>query len=97
MGNTNLISARRYIFIMDTLKDWDKWKSNLKKAVDLGETVGMSDSAITNVAEKVGTFLSNYVDPRNDEERLLKEMWDVADDQDKKVLAKVITRVADLS
>lgn len=80
---------------MDTLKDWDQWKNSLKRAVDLGETVGMSDVAITNVAEKVGTFLSNHVDPRNDEERLLKEMWDAADDQDKKVLAKIITHMVD--
>ncbi len=80
---------------MDTLRDWDKWKSSLKKAVDVGETVGMSDDTITSIAEKVGTFLSNHVDPRNDEERLLKEMWDVADQQDRKVLAKIITKVAD--
>ncbi|MBC7959068.1 MAG: DUF3243 domain-containing protein [Vallitaleaceae bacterium] len=80
---------------MDTLRDWDKWKASLKKAVDLGETIGMSDQTITNAAEKVGTFLSNHVDPRNDEERLLKEMWDVADDSDKQVLAKIVTRMVD--
>lgn len=80
---------------MDTLRDWDKWKSSLKKAVNLGETVGMSEETINTVAEKVGTFLSNHVDPRNDEERLLKEMWNVADDQDRRVLAKIITKVAD--
>lgn len=80
---------------MASMKDWGEWKSILGKAVDIGETVGISDKNITNVAEKVGTFLSNNVDPRNDEERLLKEMWDAADEKDRDVLAKLIVKIAD--
>lgn len=80
---------------MAILKDWTEWKNTLGNAVDLGQTVGMSDKAITNVAEKVGTFLANNVDPRNPEERLLKEMWDVSDINDKNVLAKLIVRITD--
>jgi hypothetical protein len=80
---------------MAILKDWTEWKNTLGNAVDLGQTVGMSDNAITNVAEKVGTFLANNVDPRNPEERLLKEMWDVSDINDKNVLAKLIVRITD--
>lgn len=80
---------------MASMKDWGEWKSILGKAVDLGETVGMSDKNITNVAEKIGTFLSNNVDPRNDEERLLKEMWDAADGKDRDVLAKLIVKISD--
>ncbi|MBK1809742.1 DUF3243 domain-containing protein [Clostridium sp. YIM B02505] len=78
---------------MAILKDWTEWKNTLANAVELGENVGMSDNAITNVAEKVGTFLANNVDPRNPEERLLKEMWDVADSNDKNVLAKLVVRI----
>ena len=80
---------------MVSMKDWGEWKSILGKAVDLGETVGVSDKNITNVAERIGTFLSNNVDPRNDEERLLKEMWDAADEKDRDVLAKLIVKIAD--
>lgn len=80
---------------MDNSKDWHDWKKTLGSAVNLGETVGMSDSTINSVAEKMGTFLSNAVDPRNDEERLLKELWDAADDHDRKVLAKLVVRVVD--
>lgn len=80
---------------MAVINDWGDWKKTLGKAVDLGETVGMSDRNITKVAEKVGTFLSNNVDPRNDEERLLKEMWDCADASDREVLAKLIVKIAD--
>lgn len=80
---------------MSPFENWDKWKETLGKAADLGETVGMSDKTINNIAEKVGTFLSNHVDPRNDEERLLKKLWDAADKDDKEVLAKLIVKISD--
>jgi Protein of unknown function (DUF3243). len=80
---------------METLENWDKWKETLGKAVNIGETIGMSDKTIDNIAEKVGTFLSNHVDPQNDEERLLKELWDVAAEDDRKVLAKLIVKITD--
>lgn len=77
------------------MENWRDWKKALGKAVDFGETVGLSDKAITNAAEKVGTFLSNNVNPRNDEERLLKQLWDAADETDRKTLAKLIVKVVD--
>lgn len=80
---------------MEIMENWHDWKKTLGKAVDLGETVGMSEKSITNVSEKVGTYLSNHVHPHNDEERLLKEMWDAADDEDRKVLAKIVVKIAD--
>ena len=80
---------------MDLLRNWHKWKDTLGKAVDLGETAGLSDGTINNIAERVGTFLSNNVDPRNDEERLLKELWDAADEHDREVLAKLVVKIAD--
>lgn len=78
---------------MDALDNWEKWKETLGKAVDVGEAVGMSDETITNIAEKVGAFLSNTMDPRNDEERLLKEMWDAADKNDREILAKLVVKI----
>ncbi len=82
---------------MAKINNWDEWKKTLGKAVDIGETVGMSDKTITTTAEKLGTFLSNHVDPRNDEERLLKDMWDIADDKDnnREVLAKIVVKMVD--
>jgi hypothetical protein len=80
---------------MEIMENWHEWKKTLGKAVDLGETVGMSDKTITNLSEKVGTYLSNHVEPHNDEEKLLKEMWDAADEDDRKVLAKIVVKIAD--
>lgn len=80
---------------MQLMDNWNDWRKTLGKAVDLGETVGMSNETITNIAEKVGTYLSNNVDPHNDEERLLKEMWDAADENERQTLARLVVRIAD--
>ncbi|MBE6067479.1 MAG: DUF3243 domain-containing protein [Clostridium lundense] len=80
---------------MEIIDNWNDWKKTLGKAVDLGETVGMSDKTITNIAEKVGTYLSNNVNPHNDQERLLKEMWDAASENDRQVLAKLVVKISD--
>ena len=75
--------------------DWGDWKKTLGGAIDLGETVGISEKRMTNIAEKVGTYLANNVEPRNDEERLLKELWEVADRKDREILANLIVKIAD--
>ena len=80
---------------MEIMDNWHDWKKTLGKAVDLGETVGMSEKTITDFSEKVGTYLSNHVQPHNDEERLLKDMWDAADEEDRRVLAKIIVKIVD--
>lgn len=80
---------------MEIMDNWNDWKKTLGKAVDFGETVGMSDETITNIAEKVGTYLSNNVSPHNDQERLLKEMWDAASEDERQTLAKLVVKIAD--
>jgi hypothetical protein len=80
---------------METRKNWHNWKDALGTAVDAGETVGLSDKTINKIAEKAGTFLSNNVNPANDEERLLKELWDAADDTERKVLARLVVKISD--
>ncbi|WMJ90504.1 DUF3243 domain-containing protein [Anaerocolumna sp. MB42-C2] len=80
---------------MEIMENWHDWKKTLGKAVDLGETVGMSEKTINDLSEKVGTYLSNHVQPHNDEEKLLKDMWDAADEEDRKVLAKIVVKIVD--
>jgi len=78
-----------------TLSDWDKWKENLKRAVNMGQTLGMSEETIDNIAYRVGNVLSSSVDPENREQRLLQELWKVGDDSDRKTLAKLVVKMAE--
>lgn len=79
----------------DSFTEWAKWKNTLAKAVNLGESVGMSENTIENIAVKVGNVLAANVDPENREQRLLQELWKVADDSERKVLSKLIVKMVE--
>lgn len=78
---------------MDLSNDWNQWKDTLGKAVNLGEDIGLKDKTINNIAQGIGSFLSDHIEPRNDEERLLKELWDVANEHDRHVIAKLVVKM----
>lgn len=80
---------------MPNSSEWEDWKRTLAGAIDIGETVGLSDKSITRVAEKVGSYLAKNVAPRNPEEKLLKEMWNAAEGKDRETLAKIIVKMTD--
>jgi hypothetical protein len=80
---------------MDVLDSFDRWKEFLGTNVDRAQSLGMSDDQIANVATKVGEYLANKVDPKNDQERLLKQLWDVGSDDERKTVARLMVKLAD--
>lgn len=79
----------------DAFTEWTNWKETLGKAVNLGETVGMSENTIERIAVKLGNILASRVDPENREQRLLQELWKVGDDSDRRVLAKLVIKMVE--
>lgn len=80
---------------MRTIEDWGKWKKALSSAVKIGQAVGMSDKTIDKIGFRVGNILAAAVDPENREERLLQQLWEVGDDEDRKSLAKMIVKLVE--
>lgn len=79
---------------VDSFNDWEKWKHTIAKAVNLGEAVGMSEDTVQKIGYRIGNMLSAAVDPENREHRLLKELWRVGDNDDRKALTKMIVKMA---
>lgn len=75
------------------MQDWSQWRQTLAQAVDVGRHMGMSDRDIAQKAEAIGDFLANNVDPQNPEQRILKELWEVADERQQQELARLIIDV----
>ncbi|WP_066640267.1 DUF3243 domain-containing protein [Desulfolucanica intricata] len=73
---------------------WHRWKELLGKAKDAAESLGVSDENINKTAYKLEDFLSNNVEPGNPQQRMLNEMWSLADDDERKVLSSLVTRMA---
>ncbi|MDF2717339.1 MAG: hypothetical protein K0R28_4264 [Paenibacillus sp.] len=75
------------------LKSFERWKQFLSERVEQAHKVGMSDETIAKLAAQVGEYLSDKVDPENKEERVLKELWDVADEQEKQTIARCMIKM----
>lgn len=74
------------------LKSFDKWKEFLGERVNAAENQGMSEETISKLAFEIGDFLANKIDPENKEERVLKELWDLGNDEERKTIARLMVR-----
>lgn len=72
---------------------WEDWKKSLASAVEFSEDVGVSDNQISNFALKLGNYLSGNVEPDIPENKSLKELWDVANPDEKKVIASCMVKL----
>lgn len=80
---------------LDFVRDWSQWRSTLKEAIHQGREAGLSDSMMQSLSVKVGDFLATRVCPETKEEELLREMWDVADIDERKILAQLIFKMVE--
>ncbi len=77
------------------LETFDKWKAFLDERVDQAQKAGMSEETINKLAFQIGEFLDEKVDPKNGEERLLKELWSVGSEEERKVIARLMVKLVD--
>lgn len=75
----------------DTLQSF---RQELKQKVSLAKKTGMSNEAIEHHAEDVGDYLSAHATPKSPEQALLKEMWEVADEDEQHAIADVLVKFA---
>ena len=75
------------------LESFEQWKDFLHKQVSTAKSAGASENAIVDAATKLGNFLSDKVDPRNREQRLLKELWENGSQDERHALAAMITKM----
>ncbi|MFC4307355.1 DUF3243 domain-containing protein [Cohnella boryungensis] len=79
------------------LSNFDTWKKFLGNRVEAAKKLGINEEAISKLAYEIGEFLDQKVEPKNDEERVLKELWDVGDEADRKTMARLMVKLADSS
>lgn len=77
------------------LETFDKWKAFLAERVNLAQAAGMSDEMISKLAFQIGEFLEDKVDPKNGEERLLQQLWEVGTEEEKKTMARMMVKLVD--
>lgn len=78
---------------MSVLDNFSDWKHFLGDRVGQAVSAGMESDTIKNVAYQIGGYLAEQVDPKNDQERLLKQLWDAGDEQQRQALATMMVKL----
>ena len=79
----------------DFLKDWDEWKKTVSEVIKTARKLGMPDKVIEVASVKVGEFLTKRVCAESPEEALIKDLWSVADAEERKTLGKLLFKIMD--
>ncbi|WP_424765728.1 DUF3243 domain-containing protein [Paenibacillus sp. sgz302251] len=79
------------------LSNFATWKHFLADRISQAKKIGMTEDTIASLAFEIGTFLDEKVDPKNEEERVLKELWDVGDEAERKTIAGLMVKLVQKS
>ncbi|MBO8176601.1 MAG: DUF3243 domain-containing protein [Bacillus sp. (in: Bacteria)] len=78
---------------MSVLDNWQQWKHFLGDRLDQAEKAGMSEQVISDLAYQIGDYLANKVQPKNEQEKVLADLWSVASEQEQHALANMMVRL----
>lgn len=77
----------------EILESFQGFLDYLKKQVNRGEKIGLGDEQLAKGAERVAEYLKNHEEPKNSEEKLLQELWVVADEDEKRHIARTLVKL----
>ena len=80
---------------MGLLSNWEQWTSFLGAQVADAKESGMSSKIIEKTAVQIGDYLAKNVDPQNEQERVLSDLWSVAEKDEKHALASCIIKLVE--
>ena len=78
---------------MALLENWQKWTNFLGENVMKAQSSGMADNVIKETAYQIGDYLAKNVDPKNEQERVLSDLWSVASEQEQHALANMVVKL----
>lgn len=80
---------------MSILENWEQWKNFLGDRLDSAQEQGMSSDVIQNLAYQVGDYLAKKVDPKNEQERVLSDLWSVASEEEQHAIASMMIKLVE--
>jgi Protein of unknown function (DUF3243) len=78
---------------MSVLDNFEQWKDFLANRLEQAQQQGLSQQVISDIAYQIGDYLAKQVDPKNPEERLLADLWKVADEQEQHAIANMMVKL----
>ncbi len=76
---------------MSILDNFEQWKDFLGTRVDQADD--MDNSVVSDLAYQIGDYLAKEVDPKNAEERVLSDLWNVANTDEQHAIANAMVKL----
>lgn len=87
------MESMKHLQGFDYGEDWGTWRENIKKRIYLAHKFGIPDEMIQSIAARVGDFLLKKASPVTKEEKLLQEMWSVANLDERRTIATLMLKM----
>ena len=75
---------------MSIMDNFDQWKDFLGDRLNQAQDKGMQQDTINNLAYEIGEHLASKVDAKNDEEAILRDLWNVASEEERRTMASMM-------
>ena len=73
--------------------DTQSWKKKLNKAIIYSQESNIPDPVLERIAKSIINFTISSTSPDTESERMFYDMWKKADNQEKKVLTKMLIKI----
>ncbi|AQX54112.1 DUF3243 domain-containing protein [Priestia flexa] len=78
---------------MSVLDNWDNWKNFLGDRLHHAQNEGMNNEVINDLAYQIGGYLANQVDAKNEQEKVLADLWSVASKEEQHAIANMMVKL----
>lgn len=78
---------------MSVLDNWRQWKDFLGDRLHQGMDQGMNKETVNDLAFQIGDYLAKQVEPKNDQEKILADLWSVASPEEQDAIANMMVKL----
>ncbi|MDC3414074.1 DUF3243 domain-containing protein [Aquibacillus sp. 3ASR75-11] len=78
---------------MSVLENFESWKDFLGDRLNQAEGQGMNKNAVNDLAFEIGDYLATKVDAKNDQEAVLRELWNSASKNEQHAIANAMVKL----
>ncbi|AIE59721.1 hypothetical protein BMMGA3_06465 [Bacillus methanolicus MGA3] len=79
--------------MMSVLDNWQQWKDFLGDRLNQAQNAGMNKEVVTDLAYQIGDYLAKQVEPKNEQEKILADLWSVASPDEQHAIASMMVKL----
>lgn len=76
-------------------KGVEGFPEEMSRVIEDGKKHGVTDEMLSKGMVSVGNMMSQFIKPDSPEEALIKEMWQVASDEEKSMMANLVMKASE--